>query len=114
MPTSVPDLPNLAGEPPFACETTIDADAVRLVLHGELDMASTPRFDEHAATALATADLPIVVDLRGLSFIDSSGIRALLRLHAGARTQISFIPGPAPVQRVFELASLTAVLPFSQ
>jgi anti-anti-sigma factor len=56
----------------------IDADAVRLVLHGELDIASAPQLDETAAAA--TADLPMVVDLRPLTFIDSTGMRALLRL----------------------------------
>jgi anti-sigma B factor antagonist len=56
----------------------------------------------------------VVVDLSQLHFLDSSGMRALLRLQSriGDRARLELVPGPPAVQRVFELVGLTAVLPF--
>jgi anti-anti-sigma factor len=98
-----------------ATERAGEATAVRL--DGELDMAGTfvlePRLDE------LVADPPeggVVVDLRGLSFIDSTGLAALIgaheRLeHAGVPTR--FVRGSDDVQRIFELAGFEGVLPFT-
>jgi anti-sigma B factor antagonist len=51
-----------------------EAGATRLVLRGELDLATAPRL-EHA---LAEAGEGVLLDLRGLTFMDSTGVRALL------------------------------------
>jgi anti-sigma B factor antagonist len=62
--------------------TTIDdGDRVtRLVLSGDLDMATANRLDDVVTTAL-TANRPdrLVVDVAGLDFCDSSGLHALMR-----------------------------------
>jgi anti-anti-sigma factor len=55
-----------------------DRDRVTLVLAGELDMASAPKLDQALRELEATDPLCIVVDLRDLAFMDSSGL-ALLR-----------------------------------
>jgi len=57
---------------------TSDGFSDRLLLSGEFDELAVPRFDA-AADTLDTAQ-PIIVDLRDLSFIDSSGLRCLLNL----------------------------------
>ncbi len=47
--------------------------------------------------------------------MDSSGLRLLLRWDAEARRDgfsLQLVPGPAPVQRVFELTGMTERLPF--
>ena len=51
-----------------------DRGACRLTLRGELDLATVPRL-EHA---LANAGEDVVLDLRGLTFMDSTGVRVLL------------------------------------
>ena len=56
-----------------------------------------------------------MLDLRRLTFIDSTGMRLVLTWHARARRDgISFavIPGPGVVQRLFEVAGVLDQLPF--
>ncbi|MDQ6915878.1 MAG: STAS domain-containing protein [Actinomycetota bacterium] len=48
-----------------------------LALEGELDMASAPTLESALADALASADA-VELDLGGVRFMDSSGLRALL------------------------------------
>jgi len=66
-------------------DETLSIDRVRegdrLVLHlrGELDM-STAAVVVDAATAAFSEAASVVVDLRGLTFIDSSGLNALVRI----------------------------------
>jgi anti-sigma B factor antagonist len=56
-----------------------ESGGVRLLrMTGELDMAGVDRF-ERLLTAEGTAQAEtFVIDLRGLTFIDSSGLRALI------------------------------------
>jgi anti-sigma B factor antagonist len=53
-------------------------DVAVLALVGELDLACVPRFEALVASAYVMTDF-CRVDLRALAFVDSSGIRALLR-----------------------------------
>jgi anti-anti-sigma factor len=98
----------------LSCSLHTHADALVLMLHGDLDLASVATFEQAAAEALATGCELLVIDLRELGFVDSSGLRAFLRLQAriGDGVRLEFVPGPHRVQRVFELAGLTTVLPF--
>lgn len=57
----------------------------------------------------------LVLDLRGLSFIDSSGVRLAFDLHteaAGDGLRLELVPGPPNVQRIFELTGTHDRLPF--
>ena len=49
---------------------------------GEIDLASAPDLETRLSQCLS--DGPVVVDLSGVSFIDSTGLRVLLAAHAGA------------------------------
>ena len=54
-----------------------------------------------------------VVDLRGLTFIDSSGVSGLLSAARRAREageRLVCVPGPQPIQRIFELTGVDTVL----
>ena len=81
-----------------------------LALVGELDLGSAPQLV--AALKAAQRDgRPIVVDLRGLRFIDSTGLRTLLHAsQAGSRAGLALqlIAGSPTVMRVFDLTG-TAV-----
>jgi anti-sigma B factor antagonist len=80
-----------------------------LRLTGELDMAGVDRFER-----LVTADHPseagmFVIDLRGLTFIDSSGLRALIMADQQVRAEggrFVVVRGP---QRVNEVLEMTGV-----
>lgn len=62
--------------PPFSIVVEIAADGAVLSLQGECDMAAVPAIAD-AVEALETRW--VVVDLSGLTFLDSSGLGALLR-----------------------------------
>ena len=86
-----------------------------LRLAGELDMAGVPSL-EAAMGRLWGEVSNLTLDLSGLSFIDSTGLAAIVHLSGlcakhGCRLQI--VPGPQAVQRLFELTGLDGVLPFA-
>ena len=52
-----------------------------LMLSGELDPSSAPTLNAAVDKALAEGSSALVMDLAGLSFIDSAGLRSLLAAH---------------------------------
>jgi anti-anti-sigma factor len=87
---------------------------VVLALAGELDLASAPDLEAAVREREETAET-ILLDLRGLSFMDSSGLRVILGADARARSRgarLALVPGPPGVQRVFQLTLLDARLEF--
>ena len=86
-----------------------------LVLSGELDLASSWLLDCPLLKISADGTRSFTLDLSGLTFIDSTGIRAVLAasgLCAARDCEFRLIPGPAHVQRVFEVSGLIDHLPF--
>jgi anti-anti-sigma factor len=65
-------------------ERSEEGGRVRLGLVGELDIASASRLEERLRT-LAERRHPVVLDLGRLQFIDSSGLRELVRAVSDAR-----------------------------
>jgi len=89
-------------------EVRIDDDA-RVMLTGELDMATAPRL-RTAIESLVTADpLRVVIDLAGVSFMDSSGVAALCeaqaKLEAGGGVLV-LGPRSRQVQSVLQMVGL--------
>jgi anti-sigma B factor antagonist len=77
------------------------AGVARVVLDGELDLATVP-VAEHAIGRAGNDAKTLVLDLRRLSFLDSSGLRLILSAAQGSR-RVVVVRGPAQVDRVFEL-----------
>jgi anti-anti-sigma factor len=97
----------------FSVDVRRDGDRTHVAVSGELDIATVPRL----AQAMREADDigTVVLDLRALRFLDTSGLRAVIEEDqratvAGRRLQI--VRGPAAVQRVFSLAGVEGRLPF--
>ncbi len=66
----------------FKIEQSSAPDGTRtLSIAGELDIATTPRLEQEANRAIADGAKTVVIDLADLSFIDSTGLRAFLRLN---------------------------------
>lgn len=91
---------------------------VRVQISGELDARSGARLDAELAR-IETRDKPgiLILDLSGLSFIDSSGLRVLFHAERRARTEgrrIVLIPGTGAVQRVFEITGALARFVFEE
>jgi anti-sigma B factor antagonist len=63
-----------------------DRDGCRaLTVTGEIDLATAGRFETELRAVISEANSPAEVDLSGVTFIDSSGLYALIR----ARQQVS-------------------------
>lgn len=82
-------------------------------LAGEIDMSSRDAMLERLLAAAEAADDRLVVDLAGVAFIDSSGLKALLMVREDltARGIALLIRGAhGSVLRLFELTSLGELL----
>jgi anti-sigma B factor antagonist len=92
--------------PPGPGELTIETrpadDVVIVVLRGEIDLASAGALERALHAAEAGQDR-LVVDLGGLSFIDSTGIHVLLEAQRRTDGRLSLRRGPEDIHRVFEL-----------
>ena len=82
---------------------------------GELDLATAPEAQEAVSRARRDHPGPLRLDLSGLTFLDSTGLRLVAELHTACRADgcaLSIAPGPRSVQRVFEVAGVSEILPF--
>lgn len=94
-------------------EVVAEGGAPLVVARGELDLASAPQL--RSALMRATADDPsrLVVDLTGVTFVDSTGIGVIIgTMRRGERRDRDLrIRGASPgVRRILEIAGLTALL----
>lgn len=96
----------------LALRSTRDGDTHVIELLGELDIAGAPRLEEELLSVEASDASSIVCDLRGLEFIDSTGIRLLLMASDRATGRFTLLRGPPQVHRVFELTDLVTRMPF--
>ncbi|MFG3043324.1 STAS domain-containing protein [Streptomyces sp. NPDC048241] len=95
----------------FSVDVRQHALGVLFVLFGELDFDSVVQLHEAADEELAASKgtLPVVVDCTALTFCDSSGISALLRLYQRLSAQqrvLRLATVPASVSRLFTLTGL--------
>ena len=82
---------------------------MRVVPVGELDLATTPELEAQLHELRRSGFEHVVLDMRGLTFIDSSGIRAILAENQFADTngrEFSLLSGPPAVQRALEVCGL--------
>jgi anti-anti-sigma factor len=90
-------------------ETARDEAHVRLALRGELDISSAQVLDD-ALEKLESADPPVlVIDLRGLEFMDSTGLRTLVSADQRARDggrRVVIVRGPEAVDRIFNVTRM--------
>ena len=80
-------------------------ESVLVALAGELDIATAPALEEKLAQ-LGDGIARVVLDLRELAFIDSTGLRVVLGLANGlgeSSATVAIVKGPEAVQRVFTL-----------
>ena len=93
------------------CEVgNVRAGELRTVaVRGEVDLATAPELESLVGSSLAEAPDGVVLDLARLTFIDSSGLRALVTLAKDAEsrgTSLALRNLPHHAQRVLELTGL--------
>jgi anti-anti-sigma factor len=84
-------------------------------VHGEWDLAGLPAIRQAISRVMDDRAECIVLDLSQVEFMDSTGLHAAIELtqRAAAQNQrLVIIPGPGPVQRMFEITGLLEKLPF--
>src|SRR3954452_3488398 len=114
--SSLSALNAIAPAPPeFAVEAAAEAGGV-IILHptGELDIATAARLAGARHEGRQAGDR-VVLDLAALEFIDSTGLRVIVRGIEAARRDgwdLRLRKGPPAVQRVFEIAGVLDALPF--
>ena len=87
--------------------------ATVVTLSGGLDAHTAGRLRSLLARQLLAGPGNLVIDLSGLSFIDSAGLAVLIAADKGMRragTQLVLAAPQAPVDKVLRLTGLTAVL----
>jgi anti-sigma B factor antagonist len=100
--------------PPLTLEVDRSDDgAPRLVIGGEIDLATAPALEEAAGALLDERPHALVLDFSGVPFCDSSGVGVLVRLYnrttvIGCRLTVR---NPTQnVRTVLDMTSLTRIL----
>ena len=81
----------------------------RVVLVGELDIDSAGGFEDQMAAVEVDSPSILVLDLRRVEFVDSTGLRAVIAADERARSQgrrLAVVSGPNAVARLLEVTQL--------
>jgi anti-anti-sigma factor len=82
---------------------------VCVALRGELDVSRALLLDQQLRDVESTRPEALVIDLRGLHFVDSSGVGRLVSAHRRALRsgrRVIVVRGNAVVQRILEMSAL--------
>jgi anti-anti-sigma factor len=95
---------------PFKVERQQSNGKVRVIVRGELDMETGPRAEEEIRRAEDGKPDVLVLDLREVSFFDSTGLQLVLDADVRAREEgrtFVVLAGDGEPRRVLELAEVT-------
>jgi anti-sigma B factor antagonist len=99
----------------FRVDVAHERAAVRVCPVGELDVGTIAQLRARIDEATAAGAGCLILDLRGVTFLDSSGLHLAVETNEWAArtgTEFAIIAGPAGVQRTFDVAGLSNRLPF--
>ena len=91
---------------PFMCKVEEHRGKAIVRLSGDLDIVSAAKCGERLQAVLHENDGDTIIDLRGLTFLDSMGLSALLtasRAGPESGSAVRFIQGNRTVNRVFQI-----------
>jgi anti-anti-sigma factor len=89
--------------------TQSEGATVRLALTGELDIAGAARVEQELERIEQDPPATLVLDLRELAFMDSTGLRVIVAADDRAREQerrLVIVRGSATVQRIIAMTRL--------
>ncbi len=93
----------------FRLEVSDAPNATVVALSGELDLASSSALEEELERLAAATGPSVVIDLRDLEFMDSTGLSALVRAQSRleqAGRRLAVVRGGSQVDRLLELTGL--------
>ena len=95
---------------------TSNGDALRVAVHGELDIASSARL-KRAADAAIVGLQPLILDLSDCAFIDSRGLGLILQIHKELSDRgrpsvaMAIVIGESVTRRLFTLTAIDRTVP---
>lgn len=97
----------------FRVEAHSQGQTQILAVSGELDLAAAASLEEELDRALASGAPLIVIDLKELDFVDSTGLSVLVRAHQRAQEaglDLGLVNPGAQVERLLSLTGLASRL----
>lgn len=84
---------------------------------GEITIATAPAFEDQLRAALESGATRVLADLRRVDFVDSIGLRALIKVAESfwsAGIEFAILPELSPaVDRILRVTQLSEALPFA-
>jgi anti-anti-sigma factor len=102
--------------PSFELRIVQSERGLQIVPCGELDIATAGQLEQAVSRATSDAVPELVLDLRELTFMDSTGLRTLAQANVKAvqaGTALSIWRGPRQIERVLEISGLGPLLPLT-
>lgn len=103
------------GTTPLGIAERRGEDEIVLELRGELDISTADQLQERLEAARLSEVERVTVDLRALDFVDSTGLRILLRAQQAANEGsggLAFVPAKGQVERIMQVAGIDGELTF--
>lgn len=97
----------------FEVDVMRSGEGWRITLAGDIDAAADEEFRAALAKALARTGSHVIVDLAGVTFLDSTGINALIlayKASEAAGVKLVVEPGPETVMRALRIAGIDGLL----
>jgi anti-anti-sigma factor len=94
----------------FRLEVRNEGRFTVIAVSGELDLASSPALQEELDRVAASDSNMLIIDLRELDFMDSTGLSVLVRAHQRIEEQgrqLAMVKGPQQVQRLLSLTGVS-------
>lgn len=92
--------------------TELANDWISLSVRGEIDLATVDQLEEAVAEVVNNGDSHLVVDLTETSFMDSTGLKALLvtdqKLNESGRS-FAIAVSPGPIARLVDLSGVQSL-----
>ena len=94
---------------------SVRSQEVGVRVSGEIDITTAPELAAFITAASAGGSLAMGIDLTDVTFLDSSGVRVLVRAaqeaaQAGTRLAVLCPPGNTPVRHVMDILQLSSVM----
>lgn len=93
----------------FRVQVRNENGAPLVAISGELDLASTPALEEELERVSATAPSLVIIDLRELDFMDSTGLSVLIRAHQQSQQsgyRLGIVNGSRQIRRLLTLTGV--------
>lgn len=101
--------------PSFELGVESNVGQVSFIPRGELDLATAPELEDKILAAVREGGRSVILDLRELTFMDSTGVRTIVAAHKAAEevgTELRVVRPDAgnPVSRVIEISGIDDAL----